>query len=319
MFKRACSHKNRDNDITSLSPTLSFTQEKTTVSEKNVFSVPYHLQDAQGSQTGSHGSQLTAQHAVVAAILAPKFAKNPPNGRNTGRPMKGPQIGSHGSQAIASHGLQAIGSQGVQATASHGLQLAGPQWTADNLAPKFAKNPPNGRNTGRPVKGLQIGSHGSQAIASHGLQAIGSQGVQATGSQGLQPFQTTERRPKMPASAVVVAANTIIAVNADNKSLCFIFNSPKNTVGEICWQRLPFLRYWGYRTKTVRTTLSYEKNPVITPEPIIGTRKPNVSCLLHTHHPLFVRSQNRRESMEHNSQKSNAPPSQRGTRSDTAA
>jgi len=51
--------------------------------------------------------------------------------------------------------------------------------------------------------------------------------MQATGKQGLQPFQTTERRPKMPASAVVVAARIIIAVNVDNKSLCFIFNSPK--------------------------------------------------------------------------------------------
>jgi hypothetical protein len=57
--------------------------------------------------------------------------------------------------------------------------------------------------------------------------------MQATGSHGLQPFQTTERRPKMPASAVVVAANTISAVNADKKNLCFIVNSPKkSTVGE---------------------------------------------------------------------------------------
>ena len=219
--------KNRDNDRTPSSPTLSFTQEKTAVSEKNVFSVSYHLQAAQGSQIGSHGLQLfAAQHGVVADILAPRFAKNPPNGRNTGRPMKGPQIGSHGSQAIAS--------QGLQATGSHGSQLAGPQCTADILAPRFEKNPPNGRNTGRPKDphGSQAAAHGSQAAASHGLQAIGSQGMQATGVQGLQPFQTTERRPKMPASAVVVAANTIIAVNVDNKSLCFILILLKIRLGK---------------------------------------------------------------------------------------
>ena len=130
------------------------------------------MQAAQGSQTGSHGSQLTAQHGV-AESLAPKFAKSQPNGRNTGRPP---------------HGSHAIGSHGSQATCSHGVQ----------------------------------------AIASHGWQAIGSHGWQATGSQGLQPFQTTERRPKMPASAVVAAAKTMIAVNVDNKTLCFIFILLKN-------------------------------------------------------------------------------------------
>ena len=238
--------------------------------------LPYHLQDAHGSQAGSQGSQLTAQQADVADSLAPRFAKNPPNGRNTGRPLKGPQIGSHGSQAIAS--------QGLQATGSHGSQLAGPQFTAENLAPRFAKNPPNGRNTGRPKlphgsHGLQTSAHGSQAIASHGLQAIGSQGMQATASQGLQPFHTTERRPKMPASAVVAAAKTMIAVNVDNKSLCFIFNSPKNTVGEICWQQLPFLRYWGYRTKSVQTTLGSEKIPVMPLAPFIGSQATELSTL----------------------------------------
>jgi len=90
----------------------------------------------------------------------------------------------------------------------------------------FAKNPPNGRKTGRPMKGphglQKAGAHGSQMTGTHGLQTIGSHGMQATGKQGLQPFQTTERRPKMPASAVVVAARKTIAVNADNKRLCFM-------------------------------------------------------------------------------------------------
>jgi hypothetical protein len=79
----------------------------------------------------------------------------------------------------------------------------------------FAKNPPNGRH------GALQAPHGSQA-ASHGWQAMGSHGWQATCSQGLQPFQTTERRPKMPASATVDAAKITIAVNMDTTSLCFI-------------------------------------------------------------------------------------------------
>jgi hypothetical protein len=64
------------------------------------------------------------------------------------------------------------------------------------------------------------------------LHAIGSQGWQATGSQGLQPFQTTDKRPKIPASALVVAAKMMIAVNIDNTILCFILVLLKNTVGE---------------------------------------------------------------------------------------
>ena len=180
-----------------------------------------------------HGSQIGPQ--CTAVILAPRFEKNPPNGRNTGRPMKGPQTGSHGLHATGSHGLHATGTHGSQI----GPHIMGPQWTAVILAPRFAKNPPNGRNTGRPIKGPQIGAHGSQRIGSQGPHIIGSHGIQATGKQGLQPFQTTERRPKMPASAVVVAARIIIAVNVDNKSLCFIFNSPKKirlgkTTGNSC-------------------------------------------------------------------------------------
>jgi hypothetical protein len=55
-----------------------------------------------------------------------------------------------------------------------------------------------------------------------GWHAIGSHGWQAAGSQGLQPFQTTERRPKIPASALVVAAKITIAANMDTTILCFI-------------------------------------------------------------------------------------------------
>jgi hypothetical protein len=46
----------------------------------------------------------------------------------------------------------------------------------------------------------------------------------------------------MPASAVVATAKTMIAVNVDNKNLCFIFNSPKNTV-------------WGNRLATIAISL----------------------------------------------------------------
>jgi len=77
----------------------------------------------------------------------------------------------------------------------------------------------------------------------------------------------------MPASAVVDAAKTMIAVNVDNKNLCFIFNSPKNTVGEICWQRLPFLRYRGYRIKMIQSVHGSRKNPVITFVPFIGAQE----------------------------------------------
>jgi hypothetical protein len=91
----------------------------------------------------------------------------------------------------------------------------------------FAKKPPNGRQGTIP----QGEPHGSQ-MGSHGWQAMGSHGWQATCSQGLQAFQTTERRPKMPASATVVAAKITIAVNMDTTSLCFIFNSPKIRLGK---------------------------------------------------------------------------------------
>ena len=126
---------------------------------------------------------------------------------------------------------------------SHGSQPVAQQ--AIVLAFRLAKIPPNGRN-GR--KSQQGDAHGSQTT-SHGwqtvLHGIGSHGWQATGSQGLQPFQTTERRPKMPASALAVAAKMTIAVNTDNKILCFISILLKNTVGEICWQRLPVLSLLG--------------------------------------------------------------------------
>jgi hypothetical protein len=65
-------------------------------------------------------------------------------------------------------------------------------------------------------------------MGTQGSHAIGSHGWQATGSQGLQPFQTTESRPKMPASAVVEAAKMTIAVNMDTTILCFISILLKN-------------------------------------------------------------------------------------------
>ena len=112
--------------MTSLSPTLSFTQEKqTTVFNKVIFnvwrrSVSYHLQEAQGSQTGSQGSQPGAQCAIANFAFMP--ANSPPNGRNLGAAQQGAQQdGSHGLQ-IGSHGLQAIGSHGLQATGTHGSQ-----------------------------------------------------------------------------------------------------------------------------------------------------------------------------------------------------
>ena len=171
-----------------------------------VQSIFNYRQAAQGSQTGSQGLQAGV-HAV--ASLECRFAKNPPNGRN-GAAQPAPH-GSHGSgsQATCSQGLQ----QGVQTDVRRVFM--------------FAKNPPNGRHGRTP----QDEPHGSQ-MGSQGLQAIGSHGWHATCSQGLQPFQTTESRPKMPASATVVAANSTIAVNMDTTSFCFILILLKIRLGK---------------------------------------------------------------------------------------
>jgi hypothetical protein len=85
--------------------------------------------------------------------------------------------------------------------------------------------PPNGRKGRQPnPQGSQgaATTHGLHSVGRQGWHAIGSHGWQATCSQGLQPFQTTERRPKMPASAQVEAAKMTIAVNIDTTILFFI-------------------------------------------------------------------------------------------------
>ena len=179
-----------------------------------------YLQGWHGSQAGSHGSQPTSpqglQLAILHAILFRRFRKNPLNGRK-GRLPQGLQHESHGSQAT-SHGEQA-GSQGSQQAGSHGSHCGaqGPQPLAAILARRFMKNPPKGRK-GRLPQGLQHGSHGSQ-VASHGEQA-GSQGSQTAsqaGSQGEQP-RMTDRRPNIPAWAVVVTAKMAIAASTDRRT-----------------------------------------------------------------------------------------------------
>ena len=142
----------------------------------------------------------------------------------------------HGSQTT-SHGWQIAGSHGSQPVVQQAV-----------LAFRPANRPPNGRNgrkSQHAPQGSQAASQGWQTVGTQGWQIVGSHGWQATCSQGLQPFHTTERRPKMPASALVVAAKMTIAVNTDNKILCFISILLKNTVGEICWQRLPALSLLG--------------------------------------------------------------------------
>jgi hypothetical protein len=240
------------------------------VFEKNVLPVSYQRHAVQGSQIASHGLQApAAQHGVADFIFM--FANKPPNGRKSGR---GLPTTAQGSQ-IGSQGLQAIGSQGLQATGSHGSQPGAQWWDAASFAFRFIKNPPNGRKSGRgpqtTAQGSQSGSQGLQAIGSQGLQAIGSHGVQATGSQGLQPFQTTERRPKMPASAVVVAAKITIAVNADNKKLCFIFILLKIRLGKSLATIAISYATGEYRTECARSILGNEKNPIMLFVPILGT------------------------------------------------
>jgi hypothetical protein len=175
---------------------------------------------------------------------------------------RGAQTTSQGLQS-GSQGWQTIGSQGMQAIGSQGSQLA------RTLALAFTNNPPKGRK-GRGPQGSKQGSQGSQTTTSQGWHAIGSQGWQATGSQGLQPFQTTDKRPKMPASAHVVAAKITIAVNIGSRIWRFILIL-LNTVGETCWQRLPLIRYWGLSEKNHPNYIRLRKYPKITFVPIIGT------------------------------------------------
>jgi len=148
------------------------------------------------------------------------------------------------------------------------------------------------------------GSH----TGSQGMHARGSQGMHATGSQGLQPFHTTERRPKMPASAVVVAASTMIAVNVDNKSLCFISILLKKRLGKTIGNDCHSFVTGGYRIKLIRSSHGYERFPVLTFAPLIGTQETDSPSFLASMRPLHVRHQSGQDNMIHNSQKSNFTP-----------
>jgi len=112
----------------------------------------------------------------------------------------------------------------------------------------------------------------------------------------------------MPASAVVVAANTMIAVNVDNKSLCFISILLKKRLGKSTGNDCHSFAIGGYRIKPIRSTHGYEKNPVVRPAPFIGTEDTDFFSLLASLLPAPCPSSDGQGNMAHNFQKSNITP-----------